>query len=168
MRKICAILLTLIMVMGVSVTTFATESSSVTKKVSAYKTDTYGTENAALSMANDAMKGYATVTTISDGKVQIDIPVVPLYNTTVMGVFTADGYLTSVTLNNGTGSVEEQVSNGEGLPHYSSATLRIVMDEIPDDGVISVTKSDIYLYKVGTDDSYWYSHVTPSFDIVLY
>lgn len=150
--------------LAVSASAAETDSSTETYSVTIYKEN--GTD---ISMANDAVAGEATVTTAEDGSIEVVIPIAPLYNYTAMGVFTADGYLTSVTMTGATGEIVATSANtGDraGVP-YATAELIITADEMPADGRFVVTDSMINLYKVGTDSTYWMKHVTPAFVIAL-
>lgn len=171
-KKLLSIALAAIMTMAMGVTAFAAEAdtSTTTQVVNV----TFNKEDSStLSMANNAIDTTRNTTLTysykADGSVEnvrLDIPLVPLYNYTAMNVFTADGYLTKVTVNGEEINVTANTPNSLGTP-YGSATLSIVMDSLPADGVISVTASYIELYKVGTNEGYWMSHVTPAFDIVV-
>ena len=74
----------------------------------------------------------------------------------------ADGYLQSVEAPS---AIRAEVI--KDAVRYETATLRIVLAEMPSDGVISVEESNILLYDAGTSDTYFMSHITPAFDIVL-
>lgn len=115
-----------------------------------------------LSMANDIVAGDAVATVVDEG-VQIDIPIKPIYGYKAM-VFLpeADGYLQSVEAPS---AIRAEVI--KDAVRYETATLRIVLAEMPSDGVISVEESNILLYDAGTSDTYFMSHITPAFDIVL-
>ena len=116
-----------------------------------------------ISMANDIVAGDATVTTVADG-VQIDILIKPIEDYTAMPFLpAADGYLQTVEIPEAVSA--EVVKDGV---MYEEATLSIVMNEMPTDGVIEVESSTIQLYTANTSDRYpIMSHITPAFDIVL-
>ena len=159
-----AMAMALTCVLAVSAGAAETNSSTETCSVTFYKRSGTG-----ISMANDAVAGQATVTTAEDGSIEVVIPIAPLYNYTAMGIFTADGYLTRVTMPSATGTIVATSANTgsrAGTP-YATANLIIPADGMPADGRFVVTDSMINLYNVGTSNTYWMRHVTPAFVIAL-
>ena len=158
-KRLGALAMSLIMCLALAVSASAKGGTNVT----IYKDN--GTD---VSMADDAVAGNAVISTAADGNVQIDIPIQPLYNYTAMGVFTADGYLTEITVSNAISAeiIDKVANTGDrsGTP-YASATLRIVAAGLPADGRFVVSASRINLYDVGKSSTYWMSHVSPSFII---
>ena len=140
----------------------ASAATVVDEDTTTYSVTIYKDNGSDISMANDAVAGDAVATTLEDGTVQIEIPIQPLYNYTAMGIFTADGYLQSVDVE---GAISASVT--PNTTPYNSAVLTIVVENMPEDGRFVVSDSTINLYDVGTSDTYWLSHVTPSFIIEL-
>lgn len=168
LRKVGAVAMALVMcfslaAVGVSAAEANTDTSTYTVTINKEgKTET--------SMANDIVAGPATVTQLADDTYQIDIPIVPIYNYSAMlGLVTADGYLTSLTVTDAQASIVNTTAHETLDVPYTSATLRIVTSTEPASGtVFNVSDSYIALYKVGTDSTLTVmNHVTPSFDIVL-
>src|SRR5699024_640141 len=101
-----------------------------------------------ISLANDDIADDAVVSTRENGSIEVVIPIVPLYDYTAMGVFTADGYLTAVDVEGANGSVIATSANtGDrvNVP-YATAELVITADAMPSDGRFVVSNSEIELY----------------------
>ena len=85
-----------------------------------------------------------------------------------MLIFTADGYLQNVTIGGELFHVDKINPSNTGSTRYTSGTLTITADHMPEDNRFMVTDSMIDLYSVGTDNAYTLKkHVTPAFIIEL-
>lgn len=169
-RKIVALLVMAVMVMAMSMTAFA--STTETKEVHIYRTDGTTTSMADAIVENDRT---ATVTTNDDKTVVVSFNIVPLYKFT-MGIFTADGYLETLKVENGTAVVEKksgdnytEITGGEDpAVTYTNARVTIKLNSMPENYKINVTDSYIALFNVGsTTNRYFWNHVSQKFVIGL-
>lgn len=162
-KRIVSVILALVMVLAMAGVSFASERD---RTVANYNVTIYKPNSQNLSMANGiiAPGTFATATTNEDGSVQVEIPIVPIYNYTAMGMFTADGYLRQITM-------RDAGQNGSISPSatpYNAALMTINAPNMPDGLRFKVSRSTIDLYRPGTNTPYWLmQHVYPAFDIVL-
>ena len=167
-KRVITVILALAMVFATTAVSFAAEGEQASpqgKTVTNYNVKIYKAGKSELSMANAiiAPGTFATATTNENGSVTIEVPIVPIYNYTAMGIFTADGYLKAMTM----GAGQSAVIAPNTTP-YASAVMTINASSMPNDLKFKVSTSDIALYKPGTNKPYWLmSHVHPAFDIVL-
>lgn len=168
-KRVITVILALAMVFATTAVSFAAEGEQASpqgKTVTNYNVKIYKAGKNKLSMANAiiAPGTFATATTNEDGSVKIELPIVPIYNYTAMGIFTADGYLRAMTMKE---AGQSAVISPNTTP-YASAVMTINASSMPNDLKFKVSRSDIDLYKVNTDKPYpLMNHVHPAFDIVL-
>lgn len=168
--KVVSIVLAMVMVFATAAVSFAAETEQTEPVTKNYNVKIYkkGTQTPSMANAIIAPGTFATATTNQDGSVKVEIPIIPIYNYTAMGMFTADGYLTSITMKddeNQSGNISPVANSG--IP-YTSAVMTIKAKSMPTDLKFEVSKSIVKLFKPGTDKPYWLmKHVKPSFDIVL-
>lgn len=165
--KVVSIVLAMVMVFATAAVSFAAETEQKTESVTKnYNVTIYkkGTQTPSMANAIIAPGTFATATTNQDGSVKVEIPIVPIYNYTAMGIFTADGYLASMIMKK-----DDQSGNiSPSATPYTSALMTINAPSMPGNLKFEVTRSVIDLYKPGTSVAYpLLSHVRPAFDIVL-
>ena len=158
-KRLGAMIMACAMMFAMAISANAADTANETTET--YQVTIYKKNGTSISMANGIVAGNATATTAADGKVRVNIPIKPIYNYTAMGMFTADGYLKSVVLSGATGIVTPNTTT------YPSASLTITANSMPSNLRFAVTSSRIDLYKVGTSNPYWMSHVSPAFVIAL-
>lgn len=168
-KRVITVILALAMVFATTAVSFAAEGEQASpqgKTVTNYNVKIYKAGESELSMANAiiAPGTFATATTNENGSVTIELPIVPIYNYTAMGIFTADGYLKKMIMRE---AGQSAVISPNTTP-YASAVMTINASSMPNDLKFKVKRSDIDLYNVGTSTPYfWKKHVHPAFDIVL-
>ena len=167
-KRVVTVILALAMVFATTAVSFAAEGEQASpqgRTVTNYNVKIYKAGKNELSMANAiiAPGTFATATTNENGSVTVEVPIVPIYNYTAMGIFTADGYLRAMTM----GAGQSAVISPNTTP-YASAVMTINASSMPSNLKFEVSRSDIDLYRPGTNKPYWLmSHVHPAFDIVL-
>ncbi len=164
--KVVSIVLAMVMVFATAAVSFAAETEQTAAVTKNYNVKICKKGSQKLSMANAiiAPGTFATATTNQDGSVKVEIPIVPIYNYTAMGIFTADGYLASMIMKKG----DQSGNISPSATPYTSALMTINAPSMPGNLKFEVSRSVIDLYKPGTSDAYpLLSHVRPAFDIVL-
>ncbi len=163
--KIVSVVLAVVMVFATAAVSFAGEAEqpeTVTKSYNV-KICKQGTQTPSTISKIIAPGTFAKATTNQDGSVKVEIPIVPIYNYTAMGVFTADVYLSSITVKN----TAQSGNISPSVTPYTSAVMTISAPSMPESLKFEVSKAKIDLYNPGTNTPYWLAPIRPAFDIIL-